>query len=138
MGSDIHAKHVLGLNWNTEIDNFTFKLKFNKTEPDIINGARRPMKCQVLRVIMSVYDPLGFLSHLVRAKILLQDVWRTEIGWGNELPEGLKIKWCYWLTQLKKITDMLIPRYYAWKCQTVPTFNCMCSAMQVKAFVAVA
>ena len=79
LGSELQMECVLGLHWNTQDDVFIFKLKFNKIDPALLSGTKRPTKC--LQVVMSVYDPLGFLSQLlVWAKILLQDVWRAEIG----------------------------------------------------------
>jgi len=37
-----------------------------------------------------VYDPLGFLTHLVvKVKTLNQDIWRNGIGWDDGIPSFL-------------------------------------------------
>ena len=140
VGSALQTERVLGLLWNTQDDVFIFKLKFNKIEPDLLNGIRIPTKRQCLQLVMLVYDPLGFLSQLlVRAKILLQDIWRSEIGWDDELTDSMNTKWSYWLRQLALIMDIRFPRCY---CSTNPdckntTLHVFCDASE-KAFAAVA
>src|SRR6185369_1000317 len=75
-------ERILGINWNSKTDEFVFKLKFNKVSPEILNGTKTPTKRELLGLVMSVYDPLGFVGHfVVRAKILLQDIWRSKLNW---------------------------------------------------------
>ena len=53
---------------------------------------------------MYIFDPLGFLScHTNRLKILLQDIWRSAIGWDDRLNEALEAKWCQWKTTISLI-----------------------------------
>ena len=92
LGFELQMERVQGLHWNTQDDVFVFKLKCNKIEPVLLSGTKRPTKHQCLQIVMSVYNPLDFLSHLARAKILLQDVWRAEIGLDDELTFRMNTK----------------------------------------------
>jgi hypothetical protein len=63
---------------------------------------------------MSVYDPLGFLGYLtIEAKIILQEIWRSGIGWDDEIAGSTHEKWTAWLNELKSISSMKIPRCYS-------------------------
>jgi hypothetical protein len=63
---------------------------------------------------MSVYDPLGFLGYLtIKAKIILQEIWRSGIGWDDEIANSTHEKWTAWLKELKLISSMKIPRCYS-------------------------
>jgi hypothetical protein len=53
---------VLGIVWNPEADIFTFRLMFYKIPKQVLNNERTPTKGEVLKLVMSIYDPLGFAS----------------------------------------------------------------------------
>lgn len=60
--------------WCQSNDSFIFKLNSAKLDPAIVNGDRKPTKREVLRTLMSIFDPLGLLANfLVYVKILLQE-----------------------------------------------------------------
>ncbi|KAG5887893.1 hypothetical protein JTB14_018945 [Gonioctena quinquepunctata] len=55
--------------WNLRKDCFTFKLKFHKISKEIL---------EVLKTVMSVFDPISILSPIiVKVKILLQNIRRA-------------------------------------------------------------
>ena len=92
--SELPTERILGLQWNMDKDIFCFELKFSKIKKEILDGSRQPTKREVLKVVMSVFDPLGFLSNLmIKTKILLQDIWKSDIGWDDELPASLFERW---------------------------------------------
>ena len=63
---------------------------------------------------MSIFDPLGFLScHTIRLKILLQDIWRSGIGWDDPLNEALEKKWRQWKATIPLIENVKIQRCYS-------------------------
>ena len=65
---------------------------------------------RVLKLIMSVFDPLGLLAVMtVRGKILMQDLWRTGVNWDSAIPENSKPKWDTWLADLQRATEISIP-----------------------------
>jgi hypothetical protein len=66
---------TLGVLCDPERDVFAFRV-----EPPDAN--KTPTKRNVLSAIAAVYDPLQFLSpFLVRAKILMQEIWRAGLDW---------------------------------------------------------
>lgn len=78
---------------------------------DVIQKTRRPTKREILRIVMSIFDPLGFLGYfVVRAKILLQDIWRVKLGWDEPIEESLEGRWIRWLEDLTLIQNVKIPR----------------------------
>ncbi|XP_055615004.1 uncharacterized protein LOC129761310 [Toxorhynchites rutilus septentrionalis] len=70
-GEENATEKVLGLWWNTTADYFTFKVspRYNQ---DLLSGHRRPTKREVLRTLMMMFDPLGFIANfLMYLKVLL-------------------------------------------------------------------
>ncbi|XP_073831630.1 uncharacterized protein [Musca autumnalis] len=62
---------------------------------------------------MSVYDPLGLLSHfMVTAKLLLREVWRYDIRWDEDIPNELFDIWNNWRDELKNVAQVSVPRHY--------------------------
>ena len=60
---------------------------------------------------MSVFDPLGFLAPFtLKSKILMQEVWRSGIGWDDQLRDEEHTGWIAWLGKLRDIRDYRIPR----------------------------
>lgn len=97
--------------WNPHDDKFTFRTNFHKVNYEIIEGTKRPTKREVLKVIMSVFDPLGFLSNLmIQGKIILQDIWRSHIGWDDDVIDIINEKWKIWLRSVRKISEFSLPR----------------------------
>ncbi|XP_062557546.1 uncharacterized protein LOC134222411 [Armigeres subalbatus] len=96
LGSELATEKVLGMWWCTTTDTLTFKLS-PKHEADLLTGKRKPTKREVLRTLMTIFDPLGLLSNLlIYLKILLQEIWRSGIDWDEEIPEGIDEKKSGW------------------------------------------
>ncbi|XP_062538374.1 uncharacterized protein LOC134206663 [Armigeres subalbatus] len=112
MGSELATEKVLGMWWCTDTDTFTYKLS-RKHDPELLTGARKPSKREVLRTLMSIFDPLGLLSNvLIGLRILFQEIWRSAINWDDEIPDSLHEKWDQWLHILPQLQDISIPRCY--------------------------
>ncbi|CAL8128513.1 unnamed protein product [Orchesella dallaii] len=111
--TQLPVERVLGLKWDPNDDCFQFATSFNRVDKAVINGTRMPTKREVLKTVMSVYDPLGFLSHFViKAKILYQKIWKVGIDWDDVIPESLQREWKIWIEQLVAVPQLNIPRYY--------------------------
>ena len=110
--AELPVERTLGLHWDQEDDVYTFRgscLQDRNTGPTQSLATKR----EVLRTVMSIFDPLGFLaSYLVTAKVLLQDVWRAGIGWNDELPTALNDRWEKWKESLEQLDGFTIPRGY--------------------------
>jgi len=74
-----------------------------RTEREMLPRTKREM----LRVVMSLFDSLGFLARFtVRAKILLQDIWRTAIGWDDKIAGQQLEKWNNLWTILPNVRNL--------------------------------
>ena len=119
VSTDIDSSHdllakVLGMYWEPENDVFTYKLLTNNMIPKMLEKDYHPTKREILSTIMKVFDPLGLISHyMVRSKILLQEVWRDGTDWDEKINDRLLRPWLEWLTELKNIENLKIPRQYA-------------------------
>lgn len=104
---------VLGLFWNRQKDMFTFKSKLNKIPFDVLEEIRKPTKREILKVIMSVYDPFGFLQFFtITCKILLQEIWKDHVKWDERISDKHFEIWKTWQKHLKNIDSIEIPRSY--------------------------
>ncbi len=115
--SELKTERVLGMWWNTKLDVFTFSLKYTLIAKDILDGTKMPTKRELLRTLMSIFDPLGLLSnYLVQLKILLQDVWRLDLNWDEQISSSsLVAKWKQWLGYLPLVESVQVPRLYSLK-----------------------
>lgn len=110
---ELKSEKILGLWWNVSKDTFTYSLKFNKGNAEILSGQRMPTKREMLRIIMSVFDPLGFLAHfLIYAKILMQRIWRKAVDWDQVIPADVQPDWLLWVQKLPEIENINIDRWY--------------------------
>lgn len=75
---------TLGLKWDPVNDVFSFNVNSQLLEK--LSKESAITKRMMLK--MSVFDSLGFLyPFIIRSKILLQSVWRKDIGWDKNLPK---------------------------------------------------
>lgn len=108
---------ILGMWWRTSTDDFTYSLKYQQNSESVWKGEKIPTKREVLKVVMSIYDPLGLLSHvLIFPRILLQNVWRNASGWDQKISTELAVEWRRWTDVLPKIEKLRIPRWLSQWC----------------------
>lgn len=95
---------TLGLFWNHTNDTFRYKVNTIDTNWKIT-------KRSVLSLISQIYDPLGLVGPAcIKAKIVLQQLWRLRIGWDESLPSDLHTIWRSYYDQLSQINEISIPR----------------------------
>lgn len=96
---------VLGLKWITASDEFTYIVKGEKIDGKLT-------KRSILSTIGQLYDPIGFLSPvLVRAKLLLQSIWKEQLDWGQLVLEQIIVQWEDIWSKIKEIEQIKIPRW---------------------------
>ncbi|XP_046145460.1 uncharacterized protein LOC123988755 [Osmia bicornis bicornis] len=97
---------LLGIQWMPQTDNFGF----SSTITD------QPSKCSkrlVLSEVARIFDPLGFVSPvIVRAKILLQELWLHKINWDDPLPSQIASRWFIIREDLNSLAKLSIPRWF--------------------------
>ncbi|XP_062713555.1 uncharacterized protein LOC134290427 [Aedes albopictus] len=112
IGEESTTEKVLGMWWNTTSDRFTYKIS-SRFDEELLSGKRRPTKREVLRTLMMVFDPLGFIAHLLMfLKVLLQEIWRTPVGWDDPIEDVQFHKWLTWLALFPSMGVVEIPRCY--------------------------
>lgn len=96
-------------------------LKFNSVNEKMKSGEYCPTKREILRILMSVFDPLGLLAHfLVFGKIVLQEIWRSKTEWDEKITEPVYRKWMKWVKALPDVEKVQIPRLYSPKLSPTP------------------
>ncbi|XP_055633869.1 uncharacterized protein LOC129774190 [Toxorhynchites rutilus septentrionalis] len=114
LGVDNEAvlEKILVMWWDTRTDTFRYKLSTQRNQ-ELLSGSKHPTKRDVLRVLMSVYDPLGLISHyMIYLKLLFQEIWRMGSSWDDEIGEKQLMKWKNWLQLLPEVQSVRIPRCY--------------------------
>jgi hypothetical protein len=96
---------VLGMLRNTETDELSF---IDKPIPVTAYVTKR----EILQQTSRIYDPLGILSPVtIRAKIMLQDLWKYKYSWDTPLPEELQNRWSTLVRDLNLTMKTKILRY---------------------------
>uniref|UniRef100_A0A146L5E8 DUF5641 domain-containing protein n=1 Tax=Lygus hesperus TaxID=30085 RepID=A0A146L5E8_LYGHE len=94
---------ILGLQWNPDIDCFTYK--FEPIRPVFTKRA-------ILSNIAKIFDPLGFLSpFVIKMKMIMQELWKLGMGWDQHIPENLIKLWQSIIDNINVLSTLQIPRY---------------------------
>ncbi|XP_045213485.2 uncharacterized protein LOC123564176 [Mercenaria mercenaria] len=97
---------LLGLRWEPETDIMTYPER--PIETTAITTKR-----YILQSTSRIYDPLGFLTSItVKAKILLQDIWKDKFDWITMLPRSYQQRWLQIATDLNTAMKTQFQRYY--------------------------
>ena len=69
-------------------------------------------KRDFLKQIATLFDPIGFLApFIIRAKMLLQQMWMARMDWNEELTEPLTNAARAWFSELPELTQLQIPQW---------------------------
>jgi hypothetical protein len=116
------------------IDILKYVSKFaNVTEFfDHLNIKKNPVwtKRQILKLSATVYDPLGLISpYTVKARSILQELWKVDIGWDQEIPVEYSKRWQDWLDELFVLASTIsIPRWLQFKDGRTASIHVFCDA----------
>ncbi|XP_058816055.1 uncharacterized protein LOC131679358 [Topomyia yanbarensis] len=114
LDKSLDSERVLGLIWKPTEDVFCFDLNSMKEEiKALIESGSTPTKRQVLRTVMSLFDPLGLIAHfVVHGKILMQQIWRSGTDWDDLITEELHGKWRHWCQNMQHLDAVRVPRCF--------------------------
>nr|XP_044252270.1 uncharacterized protein LOC123003532 [Drosophila takahashii] len=104
---------ILGMYWHPATDEFKFSVKYHRVPSSVMTGERAPTKREFLSLVMSTFDPIGFLScFMVTAKLLMREIWRRGVQWDEPLPDELAKAFESWRLEMDYVRDFRCPRYY--------------------------
>ncbi|XP_062558258.1 uncharacterized protein LOC134223135 [Armigeres subalbatus] len=107
------VESVLGMRWKPFEDEFIYTLSFRDGLSKATESSHIPTKREMLKLVMSLFDPLGFVTfYLIHGRILIQDVWATGIDWDVPINRELSERWWQWISFLPKLCELRIPRCY--------------------------
>ena len=99
---DLPVKKTLGVHWDCENDEIIFKVRPSK---EVVT------KRDILSEVAILFDPLGLLATvIIRAKILLQSIWRQGFEWTETLPDDILGDWREWTSDLTGLELLKLPR----------------------------
>ena len=95
---------TLGILWVAEKDIFTYRV--NPPDENYLLTKRN-----FLRKIATLFDPMGFLNpYIIRAKILLQEMWTSGLEWDDFLDDSQARKAKRWFLELQQLGEISVPR----------------------------
>ena len=120
---------VLGLVWNSNID--TLSLSLDKLIQEI-HAPQSITKRSVLSLSSKLFDPLGFVESVsAKGKIMMQELWKMKMLWDTELPHNYREKWLKWLSEIKGLTSLPIPRQYLTNDNEKAQLHIFCDSSQL-------
>ena len=94
---------ALGLLWSTETDEFHFMFNYSSES--------RATRRQMLSIVNSVYDPLGFLVPvMLTVKILQQEMCRKGLSWDEEIDNQSQDRFDTWIKNLSQLSSFRVDR----------------------------
>ncbi|OXA44497.1 uncharacterized protein LOC110857830 [Folsomia candida] len=95
---------VLGLVWDRHDDTLSCDV-----QPVIVDGP--VTKRKILSVVAKLFDPIGFTCPAtLQPKLMLQEMWRTDKGWDDEVEEEQVSKFMKWCQEIYLLSKIKIPR----------------------------
>ena len=119
------VEKVLGVYWDCVPDDFKFHLIFNNVNPLVISGEKKPTKLEFLNIVISTFDPLGFLtSFIIGVKIILREVWRYNYRWDEQIPEVIAKVWERWRKQMFVLAEFSVAKcIFHLECQQIFSYT---------------
>ena len=101
--NELPQERALGVKWYTEQDFLCLQL-VKSGFPDTKRG--------ILSATSGVFAPLGFaVPYVIREKLIVQELWRRQIDWDEELPDEILQSWQSWKHGLKSSQIIAVPRW---------------------------
>lgn len=99
---------VLGMCWSPENDELSLKLSTKYQEIP----SEKITKRTILSRIAQIYDPSGLIAPvIIRGKMLIQDIWKSESGWDELVSPSLAKQWNVYRLDIVSLAKIQIPRW---------------------------
>ncbi|CAC5373094.1 unnamed protein product [Mytilus coruscus] len=103
--TDVLQVSVLGHIWNIEDD----KVAVKPSKFTVCPG--KTTKRRTLMELAEIFDPIGLFSPIIISwKMFLQDLWKRNLKWDDELSTEDLSKWINISSDLKRVSEIFIPR----------------------------
>jgi hypothetical protein len=102
---DQEITRTLGIQWDPNLDVFVYNVKLEEID-------KKWSKRTILSEIARLFDPVGWLAPvIIKAKVLLQQLWLQAMDWDYELSGKLLVEWETYRQDLKQISKVQINRW---------------------------
>ena len=103
-GDTLPTERSLGVTWDVQHDIFIIVIK-----PKTLADTHR----KAVSLTASIFDPVGSVaSYVVKAKILLQSLWKLCQSWDERIPEKVFNNGLTCSKVLEKLAEFFVPRFY--------------------------
>ncbi|XP_073841332.1 uncharacterized protein [Musca autumnalis] len=121
---DSRAK-MLGVRWNATTDCFYFVT-------EVVQVKTSYTKRQVLSMIARIFDPAGWLAPIIiRAKILMQQMWLDQIGWDEPITPLALQSWLNFISNFNKIDQISVPRWLKFSSNCAVQIHGFCDSSEL-------
>ena len=102
---DTSSTKTLGIRWNALTDSFSYSFNTNPQTDRIT-------KRTILSSVAKLFDPAGWLTPvIVRAKLLMQQLWLEGLDWDEEVSLESHSLWNNLVSDLAMVDKITIPRW---------------------------
>ena len=117
---------ILGLAWNSTNDMLSLSLEKMMRKSEAIS---KLTKRSTISFASKLFDPLGYVEPIAgKAKIMIQDLWKQNLNWDEDVPSEHKDQWLNWISNL---TSIEIPRPYFLKSISKRQLHIFCDSSQL-------
>ncbi|XP_074026866.1 uncharacterized protein [Leptinotarsa decemlineata] len=103
--TDQQSTKALGILWHATDDVLSYDVK-NTFDHS------RVTKRMILSQISQIFDPIGLVSPVtIRAKIILQQLWREKLDWNETIPQNILSSWMQFSRSIISLNDIKIHRH---------------------------
>lgn len=101
----LETHKTLGIFWNPQQDCFLYRF----IAPE---RSKKVTKRSILSQVALYYDPLGLLGPvIVKAKILIQSLWKLQLDWGEIVPMDIHTNWKTFQDSMPELNNISFPRH---------------------------
>ena len=106
--SEIDKSHsALGTTWDPKSDCLLFR--FSEKFEDLKKQTKRTLVSQAAMV----YDPTGLIAPVtLQARIMARECCTLDLGWDEELPDDLRMRFNKWKREIVRLNEVKIPRCF--------------------------
>lgn len=108
------VEKLLGYEINFLHDILQISIAMPRIQKILSNSHRKPTKKEVLKVTLSLFDPLGLVMFLVsKFKLIYHWTCNEKLEWDDEIPNKLMNYWVKAIEYVPKLSQVAIPRCYS-------------------------